>query len=459
MNIYIFGAGENYWLYRKWFQYHNVLGVLDNLEALWGKYIDNHKIISPKKISDSHYDRIYIVSSYVNEIRNQLIYLGVDERKIFFTFQLISLIGHPLKNYDCYGKNYPNKSLQIVIITHELSLTGAPMCLLYLADYFIKRGWGVTVVSPFDGELRKEFISLGIRVIIDEILLISDNFYRDYLDECNLVVVNTVKMYYLLENCYKKKPTIWWLHEPESLYKYVPDNAWEVLNFKKICICIVSEFAKRVFLKYSRVKNENISILPFGIPDCKSVYDCKIINDYMEKITFVVVGEISKLKGHDVLNKAMLLLTDMSDKYRIVYIGNSQNEFANEVKKQIIRYRFPVEIKGKLAHSEVMLEIHHSNVVLCASREESMSASIVEGMMLGKICVVTNNTGIADYIEDGSNGFVCNVEDAKALSDKMRFIIENYHRLKDVGNAARYTYETYFSINKFEKNISKILHR
>ena len=53
MNIYIFGAGENYWLYRKWFQYHNVLGVLDNLEALWGKYIDNHKIISPKKISDS----------------------------------------------------------------------------------------------------------------------------------------------------------------------------------------------------------------------------------------------------------------------------------------------------------------------------------------------------------------------------------------------------------------------
>ena len=70
MNIYIFGAGENYWLYRKWFQYHNVLGVLDNLEALWGKYIDNHKIISPKKISDSHYDRIYIVSSYVNEIRN-----------------------------------------------------------------------------------------------------------------------------------------------------------------------------------------------------------------------------------------------------------------------------------------------------------------------------------------------------------------------------------------------------
>ena len=106
-----------------------------------------------------------------------------------------------------------------------------------------------------------------------------------------------------------------------------------------------------------------------------------------------------------------------------------------------------------------MLEIHHSNVVLCASREESMSASIVEGMMLGKICVVTNNTGIADYIEDGSNGFVCNVEDAQALSDKMRFIIENYHRLKDVGNAARYTYETYFSINKFEKNISKILHR
>ena len=64
MNIYIFGAGENYWLYRKWFQYHNVLGVLDNLEALWGKYIDNHKIISPKIGNRVHIGAYFYYNEY-----------------------------------------------------------------------------------------------------------------------------------------------------------------------------------------------------------------------------------------------------------------------------------------------------------------------------------------------------------------------------------------------------------
>lgn len=82
-----------------------------------------------------------------------------------------------------------------------------------------------------------------------------------------------------------------------------------------------------------------------------------------------------------------------------------------------------------------------------------MPTVAAEVMMAGKLCLCTDVCGIAHYIEDGVNGFTFPPEDVDALAEKIKFIIDGHGHLEDVGKAGHDIYESYFSMEVFEKNI------
>jgi len=77
--------------------------------------------------------------------------------------------------------------------------------------------------------------------------------------------------------------------------------------------------------------------------------------------------------------------------------------------------------------------------------------------MLGKVCITTENTGIADYIQNGVNGFVIPYNNVTALIDKMQWIIKNRYKAEKIGREARKIYEKYFTMDTFSKNFQKAL--
>ena len=60
---------------------------------------------------------------------------------------------------------------EFTLVTHELTLTGAPVLVLELATLLRERGCAVAVLSLIDGPLRPEFVRRGIRVVTPPILL------------------------------------------------------------------------------------------------------------------------------------------------------------------------------------------------------------------------------------------------------------------------------------------------
>ncbi len=60
---------------------------------------------------------------------------------------------------------------RVTLVTHELSLTGAPVIVLELASLLRERGCAVTVLSLYDGPLRPEFGRRGINVKVPPLLL------------------------------------------------------------------------------------------------------------------------------------------------------------------------------------------------------------------------------------------------------------------------------------------------
>jgi len=108
-----------------------------------------------------------------------------------------------------------------------------------------------------------------------------------------------------------------------------------------------------------------------------------------------------------------------------------------------------VRLFGELTRAELDEIFSDIDVVVCASQEETLSLTVLEGMRSGKICITTNNTGVADYIEDGRNGFLVEYGDTDALAEKMRRMIAGQGEMDRVKKAARETYEKYFSMKVF----------
>ena len=83
MKFLLFGTGDYYERYKKWFDKNNVLALLDNSEEKQNRLIDGIKVLSPEEGISLSFDVIVILSFYVRAMKEQLLGLGVSEDKIY----------------------------------------------------------------------------------------------------------------------------------------------------------------------------------------------------------------------------------------------------------------------------------------------------------------------------------------------------------------------------------------
>ena len=97
------------------------------------------------------------------------------------------------------------------------------------------------------------------------------------------------------------------------------------------------------------------------------------------------------------------------------------------------------------------------DVVVVASRAETVSMAAIEAMMMEKVCIVSDQTGIAEYIEHGKSGFIFQSENAEELNELIVWCFSHQDRLEKIGKNARKIYEQNFSIDRFQHSLQKIL--
>ena len=82
MIFLLFGTGDYYNRYRKWFAEETVAALLDNAPEKQNTRIDGIRVLSPEKGVRMSYDMIVILSFYYKAMKRQLLELGVEEGKI-----------------------------------------------------------------------------------------------------------------------------------------------------------------------------------------------------------------------------------------------------------------------------------------------------------------------------------------------------------------------------------------
>lgn len=345
-----------------------------------------------------------------------------------------------------------NPKKNILVITHQLSRTGAQIVLLDMIHVFWERGFQIEVITMLDGQLREELEKMQIPITVQEHFLQQADEFFAYAGCFDLVVANTLVTFEALHLLkYMRIPVLWWLHEGRQYFEYFQNVLPDFRELPpNIHIFSVGHYVQQVIEDLYGITTE---ILHFGIED--KYISCQRNTD--NKVRFLTAGTYSKVKAQDVLVEAIRgLPKDYLHRAEFFFCGSEQmydESIFLPVKKLSEEYE-NVTLLHQLSRSDTLAWMEQCDCLIVPSRVDPIPTVAVEMMMKGNLCLCTKVCGIAHYIEDGVNGFTVPQEDVEALRRKIIFIIDQNHNLDMVRKAGREIYNLYFSEKVF---ISRIL--
>jgi GT2 family glycosyltransferase len=339
----------------------------------------------------------------------------------------------------------------ILFVSHELSLTGAPR-MLYNAACVVKDAGGFpVVVAPEDGPMREELVQAGIVVIVDESIRSSHFLFERFARNFDLALVNTVVLAEVVcqLSAIPILRTVWWLHEAELLTTYLKNLrgvAWE-----RVRIFCVSDYAKSFV-----PSGLGVSVLRNGIPDSGAQ---RISRAPAAPLTFVMSGTIEPRKGQDLLVEAIALLPPrVRQQCRFLLTGKLQEAHKGFWAPIISRMQeLPeVEYLGLLDHCAHIDLLAASDIIVCCSRDESCSMVVMEAAMLSKPVVLSDHVGAREQL-DAEAYFVFESGSAASLAAQLLRIYEFRASLQKMGAAARRSFEKEMTLEDFGRRFRALL--
>ena len=356
-------------------------------------------------------------------------------------------------------KKKETEQKNILFISHEMDYTGAPRSLLRMCRVARKLGYGVTVWSMRPGPFCSEYEAAGFDV---EIVPIEKTVWPETaarVEAFDLAVCNTVITYAFARLCSQRIPTVWYIREAANVREVLPDSpdmAYVLKHSRDIC-CL-SEYAAEALRAYTK---ESVRVIHNCVED-----ESKLALPYTpgqgEKVKFAQFGALEKRKGCDVLLDAFLT---MPEEYRAraeLYFAGGVPQGGEELAAAVIcesAASAGVHYLGTITDARERIEtLSQMDVIVVASRDEACSLVALEGAMLSRALLVTENVG-AKYRVSEENGFVVPAADVSALRRAMMDCIERQDELAEMGKASRRAYETGADMGKYTREMKALFAR
>jgi glycosyltransferase involved in cell wall biosynthesis len=338
----------------------------------------------------------------------------------------------------------------VLLVSHDLSLSGAPIMLLQLCRQLMNEGFFVTVICEKDGPARDMFLAAGAPVIIDSLLLRQHDSFIRFARNFDHVVCNTIITWPVVRQISPLVDTLWWIHEAELIVsmQYIPGFVETFSMVEKVIA--PSEYS----LQFIHPYHPRAKKIYYGYPDIRvDSPQPASRSEHADKLTFTLVGSIEPRKGQDVLIQALSRLSpEVLRQVEICLAGRPHDQaFTQQLQDNIASLSLVCDIRliGETSHPESLDLIRRSDVIVCPSRDDPFPVVVVEALCLGKPCIVSTHTGFADLITHGDNGFVFSSGDCRVLAGIIEGIVQRRGRLAQMGGKARGLYEEYLTPEKF----------
>lgn len=358
-----------------------------------------------------------------------------------------------------WGRNDPNAvietSADLLFVSHDLSLSGAPMMLFYAASWCKRHGMFVTVMAPADGPLRAKYEAEGIPLIVDPLVEEEHESFPAFARDFDCVVANTIRTSAVVRALKNENvPVVWWLHEPGSVGEHYLREEAKLRAAMPLADLLLAP-SEQTAAVYRPFTERPVKCLPNAIPDL----DGRPANKTDSRLRFLLLASIEPRKGQDVFVKALAQLPkQIRETAQFEIAGRILDPDFWPTIDPIARQIENLTVTGALSHAEALAKLQEADVVVSPSRDEAMpTVTILEAMSLGKAIIASNVGGATEAFDDGENALLVRPEAADELAAAIRRLIEKPALVSQLGGKARETYERNFTMERFGPEFAELI--
>lgn len=344
----------------------------------------------------------------------------------------------------------------ILFIHHYGGYGGAGISLINNIE-MLKDDYLITVILPsYPDDMRNELLRLNIKVIefndvIGTVPIYSggSDFWKPSMyksifkifgfnkflnktiktDNYDFVLVNSITLFWV---GFKKNIQF------EKLGCFVRETRDKKKKISNILIKkILNKYFSKIFFISEFDKNT--------YEDRRSKSKYYLINDCMKKVTFkksknknslnlLFLGGYQKIKGLDILLKALNYLNNKDIKLTIAGDTEIKSSYANKIQKSINTLNkkgMNIKVIGTVKNASDMY--NDTDILIFPSRKPHQSRPLFEAGFYKIPVIITENEIVNERIENGFNGFKFEARNFKSLSRKIKLFIKNPNLVNKLG--------------------------
>lgn len=208
---------------------------------------------------------------------------------------------------------------------------------------------------------------------------------------------------------------------------------------------------KKLLLSIS-IPNQKIFTLPLSrLPIGKEIKRNSERKEDESGVNILFVGELTKIKGIDILLEAFRLASHKSKNLTMKIIGDGpMHRFCEDF---INKNDLNIKLLGSQSHEKTLEEMSSMDIVVLASRTEGYPRVILEAFEFGKPVIATNVGGIPQLLKDGESGILINPCDPVGLADAMLKLSKDKKLKKKLGENGKQSLKCLPSFEEISKKI------
>jgi len=217
---------------------------------------------------------------------------------------------------------------------------------------------------------------------------------------------------------------------------------------------------------YSDIQNyvskENVFICANGIPEEINLEADRQVTE--EKIcNLLFLSNMIEEKGVYVLLEACSHLKKTTDAFTCHFVGPWGDVTEKEFNSRVANFQLErnIVVHGKKYGAEKTRLLAEADIFVFPTHyhNECFPLVLLEAMQFHLPVISTREGGIPDLVSDTVTGFLVEQKNAEQLANKIELLINNPALRIQMGNAGYELFKKEFTLPKFEKTLTDILHK
>lgn len=342
-----------------------------------------------------------------------------------------------------------DKKLHIAMLIGALTRGGAERVLVNLADYFVSRGYRVTMVTQYLKDNEYPLNPKVTRVISD---ITGEEITKSR-------VINFKRRFCKLRNIWKRE-------KPDVILSFIgKNNMMAILTSRllriPVAVSVRADPYQEYYNSWMRFMARHLFAEADGVVlqtrQCFSFFPQKVQRKaiilknpvsaefFRERYegerdkTIVAVGRVDENKNHEMLIRAFAGIADKFSEYKLIIYGEGdcRRRLIELVKELSLEEQ--IFLPGSIDH--VPDAIYKASIFVLCSNTEGVPNTLIEAMIMGTAVISTDCPcgGPADLIEHQVNGILTPVGDVKMLQENLQNLLNDLQRMNDFGEKAKKT--------------------